>query len=81
MSVCSTRDQTLSAPEEYMAPGHNRYAAFNQISCTKHMHLSNSLGHYNPLTAGSNLLLVLYHVYIYSQIVLAGKQNFCIQTK
>jgi hypothetical protein len=26
-----TRDSTLPAPEEYMAYGHNRYAAFNQI--------------------------------------------------
>ncbi len=26
---CGTWDQTTSAPEEYMAYGHNRYAAFN----------------------------------------------------
>ena len=26
---CGTWDQTMSAPEEYMAYGYNRYAAFN----------------------------------------------------
>jgi hypothetical protein len=48
-------DQTTSAPEEYMACGHNRYAALNHNILHKALASQNPLRHqHHPLMAGSN---------------------------